>query len=187
MKNTLPLARFENIVVQEIKDEVLICDTKSNQVFCLNQTAGEVWKLCDGKTETNEIAKILSKKLKMDVSEDLILFSLIELSEKNLLTKKITAKENFQRFSRREVVRRIGLSSMIALPIITSVIMPKAIHAQSVECQDNFDCGFPLYCDLTTNTCQPRPGNCTTTPFQPNSCPPNLQCCGEGFQCSYGC
>lgn len=131
MKNEFPLSRFEDIVVQELKDEVLVCDLKSNRVFCLNQTAGEVWMLCDGKTDVKEIAGILSKKLKTNVSEDLVLFSLDELSNHNLLAKKVSTERLFIGVSRREVIKRICLSTMAALPIITAIAMPTVAQAQS--------------------------------------------------------
>lgn len=154
MKNTLPLARFENIVVQEIKDEVLICDTKSNQVFCLNQTAGEVWKLCDGKTETNEIAEILGKKLKANFSEELVLFSLVELSNYDLLKNSYFTNDFFAKRSRREVIKKIGLSSMLTLPLISSVVMPKAIQAASGNaCTSDNDCNDSSCCHLADQVC----------------------------------
>ena len=131
MKNEFPLARFESIIVQELKDEILVCDTKSNRVFCLNQTAGEVWKLCDGKTDVRQIAEKMTKKLRANVGEEMVLFSLEELSRENLLARKVSTKELFANVPRREVIRKIGLSSMIALPLITAVTMPKAVQAQS--------------------------------------------------------
>ncbi len=33
--------------------------------------------------------------------------------------------------SRRDVIKKVGLSSMIALPIVASLAAPKAAHAQS--------------------------------------------------------
>lgn len=151
MKTMLPLARFENLVVQELKDEVLVCDLKSNQVFCLNQTAGEVWKLCDGKNELKDISQILSRKLHKNVSEEMILFSLSELSKHNLLVNKVS-NEIIAGLSRREVIKQIGLSSMIALPIISSVVMPRAAHAAS-SCTNNSDCGPGECCDTVNNVC----------------------------------
>lgn len=93
MDRQLPLTRCESIIVQELEGEILLCDTTKNQVFCLNQTAAEVWKLCDGESEPKEIAGILSKKLKTKVSEEVVLFALNELSGQGLLTKKIITKD----------------------------------------------------------------------------------------------
>lgn len=152
MNNKIPLSRFEDIVVQELKDEILVCDTKYNQVFCLNQTAGEVWKLCDGKKNYREIAKELSKKMKVDFTEELVLFTLGELSKQNLLVNQINTNDLFGEFSRREVIKKIGLTSMVAIPLISSVVMPQAMHAAS-SCNNDTDCGAGECCDTTTNTC----------------------------------
>ena len=178
MKNEFPIARFEGIVVQELKDEVLICDLKSNKVFCLNQTAGEVWKLCDGKTNTIMMAEILRGKLKAKVNEDVVLFSLGELSEKNLLTKKITVKENFPGFSRREVIKKIGLTSMVALPLITSIGMPSAAQAQSTVCTSDLECAGGECCDLANQICVPS-GSDGCSCFGCFQC--NSRCCMSGI------
>lgn len=151
MNNEFPVACYEDIVVQEIKDEVLVCDTKSNRVFCLNETAGEVWKLCDGEKSIREISAILSKKMRSDVSEEMVLFSLAELSRENLLAEKFSADNLYGGISRREVIKKIGLGSIVALPLITAIIMPTAAHAQSgcpaidpfpngCACNSSFEC-----------------------------------------------
>ena len=151
MKNA-PKARNINIVVQELKYEMLICDLSNNRVFCLNITAGEVWKLCDGTNDIPNIARILSKKLRGNVSEEMVLFSLDELAKENLLEQKVSVNKVFHGVSRREVIRRLGFASMVALPIITSVTMPYATQAASVlsaldgPCIVNSDCQSGLQC-----------------------------------------
>ena len=69
------MARFENMVVQELKDETLVCDLTNNHVFCLNQTAGEIWKLCNGETSVDEIERILSRKFGSKVGQEMILLT----------------------------------------------------------------------------------------------------------------
>jgi hypothetical protein len=189
MKNLSPLARVDGIVVQEIKDEILVCDTKSNQVFCLNQTAGEVWKLCDGKTDAKEISRILSRKFRAEFTEEMVLFSLDELSKENLLAKKLSGEKLYFGVSRREALKRVGLASMVALPIITAVTMPTAAQAQSA-CPDplGFDpipngcpCGDCSFCDSgccfngvcsANNVCN-TPATCGAT----LNCPAPFVCC----------
>lgn len=177
MNNNVPVARYEDIVVQELKDEVLVCDTKNNQVFCLNQTAGEVWKLCDGKTKVTEISRILSKKLKTNVGEEIVMFTLDELSNHNLLGENVSTSRFLAGVSRREVIKRIGLSSIVALPLITSVSMPTAAQAQSGAC---FVFADP--CNDDTECCSGccNFGNCDVG--QPAGSP-----CTTGAECCSGC
>jgi hypothetical protein len=162
MNSNPPNARYKNIVVQELKDETLVCDLNNNRVYCLNKTAAEVWKLSDGKHETTEIAHILSKKFKTTVSNELVAFALEELSKEDLLAENFSTTPFFNNLSRREVIRQVGLASMIALPLISSIVMPTAANAQSgclPDLNGNLPAGCP--CSPGINTC--ATGCCSTT------------------------
>jgi hypothetical protein len=187
MNIMLPCARFEDLVVQELKDEVLVCDLKSNQVFCLNQTAGEVWKLCDGKNNVKTISQILSRKLKADFSDEMVLFSLSELSKHDLLMNKVS-NEIIAGLTRREVIKHIGLSSMIALPLISSVVMPKAAQAASVTtCNNDGDClSGAECCHIANQVCISLSGGSNSIGCACSSCGDcDSNCCFNGV-CSNG-
>lgn len=132
MKTDNPKTRFESIVTQELADEILIYDSKIDRAFCLNQTLAEVWKLADGSRTSRQISQAMSKKFSSNVNEDFVLFALEELSRENLLTKEFSATNAEKEISRREIIRRIGLSSMIALPMITAVLAPQSAQAASI-------------------------------------------------------
>ena len=129
--NIAPLSRKENIVVQQVTGEVLIYDLKTNKAFCLNETSALVWESCDGKTRVPEIASKISKKLKKPVSEDLIRLALGQLNRDHLLENADGLGNQFAGLSRREVIRRVGFASAIALPSISSLVAPEAVTAQS--------------------------------------------------------
>ena len=131
MNNKLPLARDADLVVQELAEEVLVCDLTNNRVSCLNVISAEVWKLCDGKRSIPNITQTLQNKFSLAVTEDLVLLALDQLSRENLLVDKVGSDIIFNGVSRREVIKRIGLASMIALPIVSSIVMPTAAQAQS--------------------------------------------------------
>lgn len=120
----LPHVRNENIAVQHLNDEILIYDLKTNEAVCLNSTSAIVFNHCDGKTTFDE----LKGKYKFD--DNLIYFTLDKLSENNLL-ENYHSGVHFAGLSRREVIRRVGLGSMIALPVISMLIAPSAAHAAS--------------------------------------------------------
>lgn len=67
-----PTARRTDVVVQELKGEVLIYDLKINKAYCLNETSAMVYQLCDGNNSVSDISNQLSKKLKTNISEDLV-------------------------------------------------------------------------------------------------------------------
>lgn len=143
-----PLGRRENILEQELPNELLIYDLLVNKAYCLNKTSALVWRLCDGEKSIAEIRRIISKKLNSPLPEDFVWLALEQLKEQNLLENTESIEEKFNRVSRRAAVKKVGLASMVALPMISSIVAPKSVDAQSVS-----DCGFcpfnePTECQL---------------------------------------
>lgn len=128
----LPISKTENIVVQEANKELLIYDLITNQAFCLNETSAIIYLACDGKTTIEEL------KCQTNFSDDLIFLALDELQKQNLCQGE--RKDYLQGISRRELIRKVGLASMVALPIISSIVVPQAVDAQSVG-----SCSCPKY------------------------------------------
>lgn len=130
-----PLARKSGLVVQEMPDEVLVYDLNTNKAHCLNNTAATVWKACDGNTSIGEIASQFGN----GSSEDLVWLAIDQLGENNLLETAISTK--FVGQSRREVLKKIGLASVVALPVIASLVAPQnALAAQSCNCVNSNQC-----------------------------------------------
>jgi hypothetical protein len=151
-----PIARKSGLVIQEMPDEVLVYDLDSNKAHCLNQTAATVWKACDGNTSITEISRICGDS----GNEDLVWLAIDQLSENNLLEKSLTS--NFKGQSRREVIKKIGLASVVAVPIIASLVAPQgALAATSCNCVNNNGCNQgpnlghcpSTKCDTTLFTC----------------------------------
>ena len=130
-----PVARQDGLVVQEMPDEVLVFDLETNKAHCLNQTAAFVWKACDGKNSVAEITRLFGSQSGKPVEEDLIWLAIDQLSENNLLEEQI--KADFKNQTRREVIKKIGLAAVIALPLVSSLIAPTA--AWAVTCTASTD------------------------------------------------
>ncbi len=126
-----PLARTDELVVQKSGNEHLIYDLQTNKAICLNQTSRLIWEHCDGKHSVSDIAKELEKKLGTEISEDLVLFAINQLANEGLLSGVEELPERFRGPTRREVIRKVGLASMVALPIVSAIAAPNAAHAQS--------------------------------------------------------
>jgi hypothetical protein len=126
-----PVSRKENIVVQELNDETLIYDLRLNRAFCLNRSSKMVWDACDGKTAVSEIAKVIKRKTGSLVDEDFVWLALDGLRSNNLLAKDVAI--NFGGLSRREVIKRVGRASVVAIPLVTGIFAPRAAHALSVS------------------------------------------------------
>lgn len=165
-----PKVRNENLVVQEMKDETLVYDLNINKAFCLNKTSKLVWHLCNGKRTFAEIADEMSRQMKQLVSEDVVYLAIEQLNKDGLLENDTSDEfdRHFGGMSRREVIKKVGFASLIALPIITGIIAPTAAHAQSgaaarsgVEgtCMTTADCQAGLTCKACTG-CANNPACC---------------------------
>ena len=126
-----PMSRHEELVVQELTGEVLIYDLKIDKAFSLNETSAEVWKLCDGTKSVGEITALISEKINSPVTQDLVWLALEQLKKENLLDNGDLLASRFKGVSRRELIKKVGLTTAIALPVISSLVAPTAAQAQS--------------------------------------------------------
>jgi len=130
-KNVKPTARKNDLVIQQADDEVLVYDLKTNKAACLNETAAFVWQNCNGSNAIADIAQALGRKTNSEVNNDVVWLAIDELSKNKLLEEKISAEYSFTGVSRRDVIKKIGLGTMVALPLIATLVAPQAIHANS--------------------------------------------------------
>jgi hypothetical protein len=145
----LPKSRTDNIVVQNLPAEVLIYDLTTNQAFCLNKTSMLVFNACNGETTVSDL------KSAAGLSGEMIYLALDELQRANLIEKDDDYSSPFEGMTRREVIRKVGLSSLIALPVISSLVAPTAAQAQSglitFTCSNNVPAGS--FCAATPADC----------------------------------
>lgn len=154
-KQLLPLSHRENLVVQELNGEVLIYDLEKNKAFCLNETSALVYQLCDGTKSVSDIGKAMGAKLELPVADELVWLALDQLKKENLLDDSRKLESKFEGLSRRDVIRKVGLASLVALPVISSLVAPPAAAAQSTTCAtlgETCSAPTPACCDpLTCN------------------------------------
>ena len=147
-----PISRKENLVVQDLGKETFIYDLENDKVFSLNETSAFVWNKLDGKTSVADLALELSGNFDQPANEDLVWLAIDELRKFDLLEKESLPKA-MSKVKRREVIKRIGLASMIALPVISMLIAPTALQAASgglaaacQPCVSPSDCAAPANC-----------------------------------------
>jgi hypothetical protein len=161
MMNINPVARKNNLVVQEISGEVLVYDLGTSKAHCLNESAAMVWKSCNGNNSIADIVREFDSNGMGTVNEDFVWLAIDQLSENNLLETKTTAR--FNTHSRRQALKTIGLASVVALPVISSLIAPpSALGAVSCVCQVPVNCAGLTSCpsqqECNTNfICAPQP------------------------------
>lgn len=161
MNPKLPNARNEAVAVQELEKETLIYDFEIDKAYCLNETSTIVYRHCDGKTSFEEL------KRRYKYTEDLIYLALDELQTNNLVkSDKIT---HFTGMSRREAIKKVGLGTLVALPLISFIAAPSAANAASAAC-------------IALNEF-----NCTYNNFTQSDCCANLRCENPGFTSCVAC
>ena len=140
-----PLARVEGFVVRELAEEVLVYDLDTHKAVCLNSTAAAVWRLCDGRRTAADITRALEKAAGGAVPEELVWLALEQLGKDQLLDARVRCPAALAGVSRREMIRRVGLTAAIALPAIASIVAPTSADAasclpQGAACQDSAQC-----------------------------------------------
>ena len=123
----------KDLILEELRDELMIYDPQRNKAFCLNLTASFVWKHSDGKTTVAEIAKLMEQQLDKPATEQMVWFALDMLSKDGLLAASTIVPEAVADASRRKLLQKIGVGA-IALPVVTVLLVsPAKAHASSTE------------------------------------------------------
>lgn len=140
-----PKARGEGVVVREVAGEVLIYDLQTHKAVCLNETAGRVWRLCDGRRTVMEIRRALESSTGEAVPEELVWLALEQLGKDRLLDARVERPAGLAVISRRELMRRVGKAAVISLPFVVSIVAPTAAQAGSAcntgaQCTSGLDC-----------------------------------------------
>lgn len=119
----LPKARTTGIIEQEAGAELMIYDTRLNKAYLLNETSKIIYAACAERMTFDEL------KRRHRFSDDLIHFALDELRASGLIE-----GETYNRFSgltRRDVIKRVGIGTLAAVPVIAALTAPIAANAAS--------------------------------------------------------
>lgn len=141
-----PLARSEDLIVQEVEDEVLVYDVIYARAHCLSADAARVWQACDGETTLEALEE------KLALPAEVVANALAELETKELLDAGPVLNGNGS--TRREFsVRAAKMGTMAAAaPMIYSILAPTpAAAATPTEAQCNYYSGKS--CDACAHIC----------------------------------
>ncbi len=160
MQDSVPATRKDGLTISTLDDEVLVYDPETRRASCLNSFAGGVLALCDGQSSASDITRELPFK---DVDERMVWLALADLQKAQLLQDRISIPFNADgRTNRRDLLRRIGLGTAVAVPIIAGIALPAAAaHATCVhaggscahEKQGKSVCCQGLQCTGPAKTC----------------------------------
>ena len=157
-----PRARRQNLVVKSVGDEMLVYDLARHRAHSLNLVAAAVWRQCDGTHDPATLAAVVRRSDNIPVTVEAVHYALAELGRAHLLVAPVTEA----RLTRRDLVKHLGTAAAVALPLVTSIGVPRAADAQSAS-----QCVQPEVCEINTDCC-PCP-------------PPQVRFCLQG-QCVCG-
>lgn len=126
-----PVARGSDVIVQEVGTDVLVYDQSRDTAHSLNATAAFVYRQADGTLSVEELAIGMSGSL--GVPDDVVLVeaTLGQLARVHLLdASEPLPRKQPRTLSRRAMVRRLGVAA-IAIPVVTSILTPTSLMAQS--------------------------------------------------------
>jgi hypothetical protein len=207
-----PLARTEDMVVEELEHEVLVYDPKSKRAHCLDAVAARVWRAADGSSDVEALAN------RLDLSVELVEQAVAELESCELLETfgldivDSNGNGNGNGLTRREMTIRsakVG-TAVAAAPLVYSILAPTPAAAATPTPAVCFlytmaNCGGPntVGCGSVTGCCcccqgggglvPPSCKTCTSSNFCANgqlTCPDGtIGHCSDhqgGFQASPG-
>ena len=146
-----PVASSAHLVIQELGNETLIYNTSTNQASCLNETAAFVWRSCSGDKSIDDIALSFEEKFGQAVNAGFVRLAISQLNDKHLLSGSDVGDTKIP--NRREAIRKIALTTAVAIPVVASLVAPQNVMAQT-SCR----CGSPGHC--ITQTACPSTVNC---------------------------
>jgi hypothetical protein len=148
-----PMARNQNIVIQNLKDEILIYDLIENKVFCLNKSVAMVWEKCDGLHDLFLIQHKLELETRQKIPAEMVVLAIDQLKKNGLLAGEEMG-EVLRASSRREMIRKAALATAMALPVIFQLVAPMPTSAQSCVVPGGAAAGTPVNQFVDAGGCQ---------------------------------
>ena len=136
--------RRANAISRQLDDELIVYDIETYRAHSLNHTCAAVWKSCDGETTVADMLANMGRVLP-GVDKRLVVLALIELENAGLLVKETFSVNKKSSQSRRNALQKMGKVAAVALPVITSILVPTPSMALSCfplghSCTKNSDC-----------------------------------------------
>lgn len=143
---TMP-TKEENLLECEVGEELVVYNLKDNSAHCLSGKSIDIFRKCDGQSDMSEIARSLDST--GPDGEEVLQLALSSFRSSGLIKQSYAASRKFD--------RRSMLKAAAAIPLVTSIMVPKpaaAVSCGSTICDiiGSGDCGMVCR-NLNDNTC----------------------------------
>jgi len=142
-----PIAKSENLLIEEVAGELLIYDVSDNRAHCLNESAAAIWRHCDGTRSIEKLAKQLFPKLEESDAQRLVHVGVERLRRRRLVDSSAAAGQTVD-LSKRQLLKKVATlaaAAGVAAPLISTIIAPTAAHAFTCL-PEGFPCSSPFQC-----------------------------------------
>ncbi|WP_103125542.1 PqqD family protein [Nostoc cycadae] len=173
----IPVARTENLLIQEVGEELIVYDETRDTAHCLSAIAVRVWYLCNGQNTVETIARLLQEEFEFPPNQKvdwhgLVQLTLAELEQFHLLDAAVTEPLNSPQTSRRQVLKKVSLVGGFAIgslfPAIKSIIVPTPAMAAPTGSSST---SSPTTTSTSTTTTAPTTTSTSTTTTAPTTTP----------------
>lgn len=158
-QQAMPTARKEGLLVRELDDDLLVYDLHRHKAHCLNTSAALVWRQCDGQTRVSEITRAIQSASRGSLDDDAVWFAIKQLKRAHLIDGATARESGSPTLSRRELIKKVGIAAAVALPLVTSIVAPRAVEAATCK-PPNAACTANGECCNGTCIGLPGPGVC---------------------------
>jgi hypothetical protein len=179
-----PLARSEDLVVEELGDELLVYDLTTDQAHALGAAAARVWRACDGKSDA------LALGVELGLDGETVTRALEELRGCGLLEQGPQLAPGISRRDLGVRVAKVG-GAVAATPLIVSLAAPLPAAAQTVTplfCSEGITQGCGIQCMVRNCCCCCQmldPDNAIVMEFCPDATGSDM-CCLPTTPCEAG-
>jgi hypothetical protein len=125
-----PRARKDNLTIRELPEETLVYDQEQNKAHCLNAVATLIWRHCDGRTSTDELARLVAEERGIDSAAEVVSLALEQLGRRRLLEEPPAPLPAKARIGRRDALKKIAFAAA-ALPMIMTIATRTAAQSMS--------------------------------------------------------
>jgi hypothetical protein len=141
-----PIARSENLLIEDVAGELLIYDVNTNRAHCLNESAAAIWRHCDGSRSVDKLADHVFPTLHASDARQIVDVGLQRLRRRRLVD--VPAAAPAVDVSRRQMLKKVAIlaaTAGIVAPAVSTVIAPTAAYAFSCM-PAGFPCTSPFSC-----------------------------------------